>query len=155
MLYWIWYINVYSLKLLCLFVCFFICLFVCLFIVPLENFSLIWIRYHYLWKAANFYICSALMTIEQWGFFSVSHLLWHGRYVYHNNGHIMVISWDPWHSHLLPNVKQVRCHFQFLWLRPVIAGIWTPTPSDCGVNARTHCGFITIIFLDKNVDSKR
>ena len=29
-----------------------------------------------------FYLCSALMAIEQWGFFSVPHLLWHGASVY-------------------------------------------------------------------------
>ena len=29
-------------------------------------------------KAANFDLYSALMTIEQWRFFSVPHLLWHG-----------------------------------------------------------------------------
>ena len=27
---------------------------------------------------ANFDLCSALMVIEQWGFFSVPHQLWHG-----------------------------------------------------------------------------
>ena len=63
-----------------------LCLFLCLgFFVPLENFSLIWRRHHYRWKAANFDLCSALMAIEQWGFFSVPHLLWHGASVY--NGH--------------------------------------------------------------------
>ena len=38
------------------------------------------------WRAANFDLCSALMAIEQWGFFSVPHLLWHGASVY--NGHL-------------------------------------------------------------------
>ena len=57
---------------------------VCL--VPLENFSLIWRRHHYRWRAAHFDPCSALMTIEQWGFLSVTHLLWHGASVY--NGHL-------------------------------------------------------------------
>ena len=65
----------------------YVCLFVCLgFIIPLENFSLIWRRHHYRWRAANFDLCSTLMAIEQWGFFSVSHLLWHGSSVY--NGHL-------------------------------------------------------------------
>ena len=56
--------------------------FVCFFglIVPLENFSLIWRRHHYRWRASNFDLCSALMA-----FFSVPHLLWHGASVY--NGH--------------------------------------------------------------------
>ena len=78
--------------------------FVCLrFIVPVENFSLIWRRHHYRWRAANFDLCSALMAIEQWGFFSVPHLLWHGTFVY--NGHLR----GPWHSHLSPSVWQGSC----------------------------------------------
>ena len=56
------------------------------FIVPIENFSLIWRRPHCRWRAANFDLCSVLMAIEQWGFFSVSHLLWHGPSLY--NGHL-------------------------------------------------------------------
>ena len=38
-------------------------------------------------RAANFDLCSALMAIEQWGFFSMPHLLWHGASVY--NGHLL------------------------------------------------------------------
>ena len=38
------------------------------------------------WNAANFDLWSALMAIEQWGFFSAPHLLWHGTSV--NNGHL-------------------------------------------------------------------
>ena len=56
------------------------------FFVPLENFSLIWRRHHCRWTAANFDLCSVLMVIEQRGFFSVPHLLWHRAYVY--NGHL-------------------------------------------------------------------
>ena len=38
-------------------------------------------------KGCKFWpICSTLMAIEQWGFFSVLHLLWHGASVY--NGHL-------------------------------------------------------------------
>ena len=55
-------------------------------IVPLGNFSVIWRRHHCRWRAANFDLCSALMTIEQWGFFNVPHLLWHEPTVY--NGHL-------------------------------------------------------------------
>ena len=63
------------------------CLFVCLvFIVPLENSSLMWRRHHYWWRFANFDLCSALLVIEQRGFSSVPHLLWHGASVY--NGHL-------------------------------------------------------------------
>ena len=53
--------------------------FVCLwFFFPLENFSLIWRLHHCQWRAANFDQCSVLMANEQWGFFSMPHLLWHG-----------------------------------------------------------------------------
>ena len=52
--------------------------------LPLENLSLIWRRHQ--WRAANIDLCSALMAIMQWGFFSMSHLLWHWTSVY--NGHI-------------------------------------------------------------------
>ena len=70
-----------------LYICLFVCLFVCLWLfVPLENFSLIYRRHHYRWRAANFQLCSALMAIEQWGFYSVPHLLWHGTFVF--NGHL-------------------------------------------------------------------
>ena len=74
-------------------------MFVCLwFFVPLENFSLIWRRHHCRWRAAIFYLYSALVAIEQRGFFSVPHPLWHGASVY--NGHLRGPE-DPWHSHLL------------------------------------------------------
>ena len=43
----------------------------------LENFSLIWRRYHYGWRA--------LMAIEQWWFYSVAHLLWHNASVYNDH----------------------------------------------------------------------
>ena len=57
--------------------------FVCLgFFVPLENFLLIWRRHHYRWRTAS----SALLAIEQWGLFSVQHLLWYMASVY--NGHL-------------------------------------------------------------------
>ena len=64
-------------------------LLVCLwFIIPLENFSLIWRRHHCRWRTANVDLCSALMAIciEQWGFFTVPHLLCHRACVY--NGHL-------------------------------------------------------------------
>ena len=67
-----------------------ICLFVCLaFIVPLDNFSLIWTRHRYRWRASNFDLCLALMAIKQWGFFRMPHLLWHGASVH--DGHL----WGP------------------------------------------------------------
>ena len=78
----------------------FACLFVWFFFVPL-----IWKRHHYRWRTANFDLCSALMAIEQWGFFSVPHALWLGA------TYIMAISEDPWHSHLLQSVWQWSCHY--------------------------------------------
>ena len=59
------------------------CRFVCLFVYrPTRKCSLIWRRLHYRWSAENFDLCSALMAIEKWGFFSVPHLLWHWASVY-------------------------------------------------------------------------
>ena len=99
-----------------------ICLFACLFGIfrpTREFFTHIWRSHHYRWKTENFDLCSALMVIEQWEFLSVPHLLWHG------NPFIMVISEDPWHSHLYPSVWQWCCHYLFLRLRSVAAGIRT------------------------------
>ena len=62
-----------------------LCLFVCCCYCPTPEFSLTWRRHHCRWRAANFDLCSALMAIEQWGFFNVPHLLQHGPTVY--NGH--------------------------------------------------------------------
>ena len=63
--------------------------FVCLgFFVPFENFSLIWRCDHFRLRAANFDLWSPLMAIDQWGFFSVPHLLWHGASIY--NGQLRV-----------------------------------------------------------------
>ena len=56
-------------------------------LVCLEIFvPLIWRRHHCLWRAAGFiYLCSTLVAIKQWGFFSVSHLLWQGASVYYSH----------------------------------------------------------------------
>ena len=69
----------------------FVCLFVCLFVyiwfsAPLDYFSLSWRRHHSRWRATNFYLYSALIAIEQWGFFNVPHLLWHRPTLY--NAHL-------------------------------------------------------------------
>ena len=75
------------------------CLFVCLrFIVPLENFSLIW-RRHYNGEGLQ------ILTYAQhsWPLSSEGSLTCH---TYCDTGHpfIMVISEDPWNSHLLPTL---------------------------------------------------
>ena len=95
----------------CLLVCVFVCLFVCLeFFVHPENVLLIWRRHHCWWRAVNFDLYWALITIEQRGLFNVSHLLWHGIIVIF----IMVISENPWYSHLMLRVWQWRCHYMFI-----------------------------------------
>ena len=69
--------------LICLFV--FLCL--CFYVPFPRDFSLVWRRHKCRWRAAKFYIYSTPMAIEQWEFFSVPHLLWHGTSVY--NGHLL------------------------------------------------------------------
>ena len=60
------------------------------------------------------------MSTEQWGFFRVPHLLWHGPPI------MIVVSKDPWHSHMLSSVKQWSCQYLFLRFRSVAAGTRTP-----------------------------
>ena len=52
-------------------------MFVCKYGVylPLDSFLLIWRRHHYRLRAAHFGLCSALIAVQQWGSFSVQHLL--------------------------------------------------------------------------------
>ena len=60
---------------------------ICLgFYFPLENFSLIWRSHHYRRRATNPDIYSKFMAIEEWGFFNVPCLLWHGPALY--DGHL-------------------------------------------------------------------
>ena len=62
-----------------------------------------------------------ILAIEQWGFFSMSHLLWDGVSVY--NGHLRgQVTLTP----ILLSVKQWSCRYLFLCLRSVAAGIQTP-----------------------------
>ena len=83
--------------------------FVCF--VPFENFSLIWRRHNLRWRAANFDLNSALLAIEQWGFFRVPHLLWHGPTLY--NGRLRVpVSLIPYTEHLA-----VGFHYRFFFLQ--------------------------------------
>ena len=74
------------------------CLFVWVSSSPSKFFTHIGCH-NFRWRAANFdqYICSAPTVIEQWGFFSLPHLL---SYPFK-----MVITEDPWHSHLLPSLR--------------------------------------------------
>ena len=103
-------------------------LFVCFrIIVPLENFSLIWRRHHYRWRTASFDLFSVLMTIEQWGFFRMPHLLWHGASVY--NGHLTPFAERLAVELSIPNFTTY-----------VYCGLDSNTqPFACGANALFHC----------------
>ena len=110
--------------------------FVCLlgFIIPLENFSHIWRRQ----QAANFYLDSALMAIEQWGFFSVLHLLWHGASIY--NGHL----WGP--VTLTPIAERLAVELSLPVFTTKVCRGWdlNTQPSSCGANALTHCATVEV-----------
>ena len=92
-------------------------LFVWEFIVPLENFSLIWRFHHFRWRATNFDLCSALMVIERWGFFSVPHLLWR------EGIHLL---WSSPRMHDTLTFCRAVGVFLFLRLRSVATGDRTP-----------------------------
>ena len=109
-------LNIILLILLC-----FVCLFVLgVFWCPTRDFfSFIWIRDYYRWRTANSDHARHSWPLSSEG---SSHL-------YCDTGHpfIMVISEDPWHSHLLPGVKYWSCRYLFLWqrLKSVATGIQT------------------------------
>ena len=48
------------------------------------------------------------------------------NYCYTRHMFLMVISDNPWHSHLMTSVRQWSCYYVFLRLRYVPAGIRTP-----------------------------
>ena len=52
---------------------------------PIRDFSLILSLHQYRWRASDFYLYSALMSIEQWGFFCIPHLLWNVTSVYNSH----------------------------------------------------------------------
>ena len=113
---------------------------------PLKNFSLIWGRHLCRWGAANFDLCSALMALQQRGFFSVPHLLWH------RHPFIMVIYEDPWHSH--PSVWQWKVEMSLLVLTTYVCRGWDSNthPSSCGANAITHCATAAAVcFLELSI----
>ena len=89
-----------------------------------------------------FNLCSTLMVIEQWGFFSVPHLLWHGASVY--NGHL----WGSLALTLIAESLAGGFHYLFLRLKSVAAGIReNPTFRLCGQRSnpqRHHYGKIIL-----------
>ena len=120
------------------------CLFVWSFFVPLENLSLMWRCHDCQWRAANFDLCSALMAIEQWGFFCVPHLLWHGESVY--NGHLRgPVSLTPTAERSavelsLPVLTTQVCRGSDSYIQP----------SACEANGRTHCATAIFIAINHN-----
>ena len=56
-------------------------------------------------KGCKFWPMLGTWASDQWGFSSVTHLLWHGPTVW--------ISMDPWHSHRLPSIWQWNCHCHY------------------------------------------
>ena len=94
-------------------------MFVCLMIIiQLDNFSLIWRRHHCLWRAADFDLCYAQ---HSWPLNSEGSETCH-TYCDTCLLFLMVISEDPWHSHLLPSIWQWSCHYLFLRLGSVATG---------------------------------
>ena len=115
---------------------------VCLgFFVPLENFSLKGKNYHCRWKAANFDLWSALMAIEQWGFFSVPHLLWHGTSV--NNGHLR----EP--VTLTPASERLAVELSLPVFTTWVCRGWDSNTqlSAYEANAFTHCATVAVPML--------
>ena len=83
-------------------------------------------------KGCNFLSMLAIMAIEQWVVFSVSHVLWHGASIY--NGHLRgLVTLTPFAERLavelsLPDLTTY-----------VYRGLDSNTqPSACGANAVTH-----------------
>ena len=103
------------------------------FIVRFDNFSPIWRCHHHRWRAADFNLYSALVAIEQWGFFSLPHPLWHGASVY--NGHFR----GP--VTLTPIAERIAVELSLPVLTNKVCRGWDSNihSSACGVNALPHC----------------
>ena len=95
-------------------------LFVCLF-GPTQEFSLIWRRHNYRWRAVF-----SLPMLYSWQLSSDGSSACH-TYCDIRHPLIMVIFEDPWHSHLMPSIWQWSCHYLLWRLRSVAAGIQTHT----------------------------
>ena len=86
-----------------------------------------------------FALCSALMAIEQWGFFSVPRLLWRESSVY--NGYLR----GP--VKLTPIAERLAAELSLsVFTTKVCRGYDSNTqPSACSTNALTHCVIATVI----------
>ena len=126
---------------------YFVCLFE-VFVVPFENFSLKRRRHHYRWRAVNL----ALVATEQWGFFSVPYLLWHGTSVCNGN------LWGP--VTLTPFAKHLAVELSLPVFATWVCRSWNlkTRPSACEANGPTHCAtaavstiFRTLHFYIKHI----
>ena len=77
-------------------------------------------------KGSNFYLCSALMAVEQWGFFNVPHPLRHGPTVY--NGYLR----GPVTLTCVVERLAVELSYLFLRLRSIATGDQIPISSMQG-----------------------
>ena len=84
-------------------------------------------------EGLNFYLCLALMSIEQWGYFSVPHLLWHGASIY--NGQLR----GP--VTLTPIPQRLAVELSISVFTNYVCRGWDSStqPSACGANALIHC----------------
>ena len=99
-------------------------------------------------RASNFDLYSALMSIEQWGLFSMPHLLWHGAPVY--NGHFR----GP--ATLTSVAERLSVELSLpISTPPCVCRGWDSNtkPSACEANALTDCStvsvFTTSLYLNK------
>ena len=83
-------------------------------------------------------LCSALMAIEQWGFFSVPHWLWHRASVY--NGHVR----GP--VTLTPIADRLAVELSLPVFTTYVCRRWDSNtqPSACEASTLTHCATAAI-----------
>ena len=83
--------------------------------------------------------CKFWPMLGTYGHWAVRVLL--ACHTYCDTGHpfIMVISEEPWHSHLLPSVWQLGCHYLFLRFKPVATAIRTPNIPLAGELSNRLC----------------
>ena len=84
-------------------------------------------------KAARFDLCSALMAIEQWGFFRMPNQLWHGASIY--NGHFR----GP--ATLTSVAERLIVELSLPTFTPWVCRSWNSNtkPSACEANALIDC----------------
>ena len=101
---------------------------------PLKDFSLIWRRHHCRRMPENdskYWPMLGTHGLEQWGFFSVPHPLWHGASVH--NGTLR--------GPMAPIAERLAVELSLpVYTTWVCRGLDSNTqPSACGANALSHC----------------